>query len=319
MTLRLVAAMLAIGVPIVVSAGERVAVLEIEVENSVVYRYDVDNPTQVAANSNPTPTTLNKAFTDFCQIGDVKAVNGKPAKGLHMTCGTRMGFSPTAGPGFAIADVTMGSGRQECNWELYSKDGKSVGRFVDGGFFPHAIQGGAGAYFGATGEHESQSLTAARVASVSEDPSRRRVNGGGGSYKAIHYVVPKFWPEIETAPAGPTVLHSNGWSLVTPANPARPGESLVIRARNLGPTTPSVRPGQSFPTWPENPLAVVNADVEVTVGGKEAEVFNQVGWPGESGVYFVEFRMPSGVTPGMVKLQLTSAWIPSNPVEIAVQ
>jgi uncharacterized protein (TIGR03437 family) len=62
----------------------------------------------------------------------------------------------------------------------------------------------------------------------------------------------------------------------------------------------------------------VNSDVEVMVGGKQAEVVLKAGWPGEVGVYRVDFRMPA-VTAGVTTLQLTAAWIPSEQVRIAVQ
>ena len=57
----------------------------------------------------------------------------------------------------------------------------------------------------------------------------------------------------------------------------------------------------------------------MTVGGKEAEVINKIGWPGTYGLYRVDFRVPSGLPPGTATLQLTAAWIPGPEVKIAVQ
>jgi uncharacterized protein (TIGR03437 family) len=57
----------------------------------------------------------------------------------------------------------------------------------------------------------------------------------------------------------------------------------------------------------------------VTVGGKDAEVINKIGWPGTHDLYRVDFRVPAGISPGMVTIQLTSAWIPGPEVKIPVQ
>ncbi len=315
---RILAILLAAGALSVASA-QRVATLEIEVENSVVYRYDQGDPSLWAKTSTPVPAAFDKAFVDFCQLGDIVSVNGSPAKGLHMTCGTRMGFSATPQPGFAIADVSMGSGRQECNWELYTAEGRFVGRFVDGGFFPHAVQGGAGAYFGATGEHQSTGVAPARVASVTEDPSRRRVNGGGGKYRVTYVIKPAVWPEIVLIDGAPAVFHSDLETPVDDAHPAQSGETIIIVAKGLGPTLPGVVPQGARVFASQPPFNEVNSPVEVTVSGAAGEILNKIGWPGTTDTYRVDVRLPSGLTPGTAKLVLTSAWIPSEEVAIRIR
>ena len=77
--------------------------------------------------------------------------------------------------------------------------------------------------------------------------------------------------------------------------------------------------GRAFPKYPENPLADVNSDVEVTINGVAAEVSNKVGWPGEVGVYRLDFRLPGGISKGLASLQLTAVWTPSEEVEIPVR
>lgn len=298
------------------AAGQRVARLEIAVENSVIYRYDVADPSQVAARTGPVSTSLNRAFTDFCQIDDIVAVNGKPAKGLHMTCGTRMDFSPSALPGAAIADVSKGAGRQECNWEILTAQGQFVGRLVDGGFFPHAIQGGAGAYMGATGEHQSLPETPARVASVAEDPSMRRVLGGG-RYRVVMYAIPRFWPEIILENGAPAIYHGDTGDPVTAADPALPGELLIMKVKGLGPTLPGVTPAGIQP-FRDSPFNVVNSPVEVYIDGLEAEVVNKIGWPGSLDTYRVDFRVPSGITTQNAKVRVDAAWIPSDEATLSV-
>jgi uncharacterized protein (TIGR03437 family) len=108
------------------------------------------------------------------------------------------------------------------------------------------------------------------------------------------------------------------FSLVTSARPAVPGEVLIIRAKGLGPTRPDLRP-VGLVRFGSNPIVEVNSPVEIAVDGKEAEVLNKVGWPGETDVYRVDFRMPSGTSSGMGVLQVTAAWIPGTPVAIPVK
>jgi hypothetical protein len=203
-------------------------------------------------------------------------VNGRPAKGLHMTCATRMGFSPNPRPGFGIADATINQGRQQCNWELLSPDGQFGGRLVDGGFYPHTVLGGAGAYFGLSGEHVSAGTS--RSTSVAEDPSMRRINRGG-SGKATFYVVPRFWPQVLVEPEGPAVFHADDWSRVTTQKPARPGELLMMWAKGLSPTRPALIPPGVEPFATEPPYEQVNSPLDVFVNGAAAEVVNAIGWP----------------------------------------
>ena len=92
----------------------------------------------------------------------------------------------------------------------------------------------------------------------------------------------------------------------------------MVRARNLGPTRPELLPPGSRP-FKADPVEMVNSPVGVTVNGKEVEVINQVGWPGTYDLYRVDFRVPSGLPPGMATIQLTAAWIPSPEFKIPVQ
>ena len=302
-----------------VAQKPRVVTLNVDVENAVTYRFDVEDPAKRGANPNLTTTILPNAFMEGIEVDDIVAVNGKPAKGVHAIRYMRMNFSPTPSPGQAIADMSGSFG--DCNWYFQAQDGKFVGQILDGGLtVPHVVKGGAGAFYAATGEHNwvPDPARPTRNASVSEDPSRRR-ELGGGRYRVLFYLVMESYPEVEMTSQGPAILHADDWSLVNPTRPARAGELLVMRARNLGPTTPAVPPNQPFPKWTGDPLVVVNSDVEVTVNGAPAEVLVKAGWPSEVGVYRVDFRMPSGVTPGMAALQLTAAWIPSEEVKIPVR
>jgi uncharacterized protein (TIGR03437 family) len=123
-------------------------------------------------------------------------------------------------------------------------------------------------------------------------------------------------PQIVSTANGPAVVHSKDFSLVTSSKPAAAGELLSLFATGLGPVTPGVNPGQSFPS---SPLAAVNSPVEVTVNGKAAEVLGAVGYPGAVDGYQVNFRMPSDAAKGVAAIQVSAAWIAGTPVNIAVQ
>ena len=175
-----------------------------------------------------------------------------------------------------------------------------------------AIVGGTGAFLGATGQICTPG-GAGRSASMAEDPSRRRVNGG----KTISfnvYVIPMFQPQIVTISSGPALMHSDG-TPVSSHKPAAPGETLSLLATGLGPTVPEVDLGLPFPS---SPAANVNSPITVTVNGEAAQVLSAVGYPGEVGAYQVDFQVPSDAASGTATVQLTAAWIAGVPVSIMV-
>jgi uncharacterized protein (TIGR03437 family) len=69
------------------------------------------------------------------------------------------------------------------------------------------------------------------------------------------------------------------FSPVTATKPAHAGDLLIVRATGLGPTVPSVEPGQPFPTtisdglWSGGEFAV-----DISVNGQPAQVINATGW-----------------------------------------
>ena len=230
---------------LIAQAPTEPVVLTIDVENYVAYRGDVLDPTKVAANPNPTTGTV-AAFLESIQVGDIVAVNGKPAKGLYQTGGVIMPFraNPTAGQ--PIADFNSG-GRFNCTWEILGDDGAFIGTLLDGGAGTgHAVTGGIGVFAGVTGVHVADTLVAQRSASSAEDPSKRRVNGVTGKIRATFYLYPAFRPTVQMTPNGPAIAHMD-YSPVTAANPARPGELLIIAATGLGPVKPGIQPAGTVP------------------------------------------------------------------------
>src|SRR5215469_7013844 len=150
---------------------------------------------------------------------------------------------------------------------------------------------------------------------MAQDHANRPVNGGGTIRFFLH-VIPMTTPQIVTTAGGPAVTHSTDFTLGTASKPAAAGEILSLFATGLGPTNPSVDPGQVFPT---TPLAAVNSPVDVTVNGEPAEVLGAVGYPGAVDGYQVNFRVPPDTPKGTASIQVTAAWIAAPPVSIAVQ
>jgi hypothetical protein len=306
-----------------------VTILTIDVENFVEYRQDVSDPTKFASNPNITTAMTPLNFFTATMLADIVAINGQPVKGLYVGRPRAIASTPTPAPGQAIADVTSNSFR-DLFFEILKSDGTPIGSIaatgLAGGNAPPgapsvlqgsnwAIIGGTGAFLGARGQAGSGAGNSPRAASMSEDPSERRINGGGKA-RFILQVIPMEVPQIAVTPNGPAVVHSSDFSLVTPSKPAAAGEILSVFATGLGPVRGGIDPGQPFPS---NPLATVNSPVVVTVDGEAAQVLAAVGYPGATDGYQVNFQMPSDTAKGVATLQLSAAWIAGAPVNITVQ
>ena len=308
-------------------------VLDIEVANYVDYYNDVTDWSKLATDPNRTTVTQPRNFAQSIGMGDIVAVNGKPAKGMFTDSRTQLNgqVNPTAGQ--AIADGPRSSVHHRF-FEILRPDGTLVGTIMTsgmGGGVPppgapsvmsdanFMITGGTGAFLGARGQaggsRENDDLPAPRNASMTENPANRRINGGGRRHFVLH-VMPLSRPEIVLTASGPGVVHANDFTLVTTAKPARPGEVLSLITTGLGPTQPGVDPGKPFPA---SPLSLVNSPVDLTVNGQPAEVLYAGGYPGTTDTYQVNFRLPSGITPGLVSLQVGAAWIAGPEVKISVQ
>jgi hypothetical protein len=304
-------------------------VLRIDYENGVRYVYDsVDIPAFATV---PAPTNqLTPTFANYVILGDVVAVNGQPAKGLFLTRQITLNLTPNPAAGQAISDVTRQTFLDRMV-EIEQPDGTPIGSISTVGFNLGApppgaptsamsgsfvVTGGTGAFLGVRGQAVDGGVAVAnRIASVKEDPARRRTSGGGRA-SAVFQLSPMFRPEIVMTPGGPAVTHSSDFSLVTASNPAAAGEVLSIFATGLGAVRPGVDPGQPFPA---NPLAAVNSPVAVIVNGKPSEVLAAVGYPGATDSYQVNFRIPPDTAKGTASIELTAAWIPGSPVNIPVR
>ncbi|MBL8211393.1 MAG: hypothetical protein JNK87_11805 [Bryobacterales bacterium] len=104
--------------------------------------------------------------------------------------------------------------------------------------------------------------------------------------------------------------------LASEERPVSAGDLIEIEATGLGMTDPVVPPGQSAP---EDGARVTSA-VEVTIGGKPAEVREAVLMPGTVGVYLVKVVVPDGLeTSTSTPLILTVDGQPSPTVTVATR
>ena len=310
------------------------AILNIEVDNIVVYVEDVSPPSAYAAKSDVTPAAVPRNFAESMLIGDIVSVNGQPAKGVNVQNLRTINLRAAPTPGQAISDV-MRANTQAGTFEILRSDGTPVGSIMVSGLggagapVPGAplavsqgnnpIVGGTGAFLGVRGQ-SGQSVTAQtianRQASMTEDPANRRQIGGGGRNFFVLDLIPQSLPQVVNTASGPAITHSIDFSLVSASKPAAAGEILSVFMTGLGPTTPGVDPGKAFPA---SPLQTVNSPVDVTVNGKTAEVTAAVGYPGAVDGYQVNFRVPSDAAKGTATVQVSAAWIAGPAVNITIQ
>lgn len=295
-------------------------VLTIEIDNVVEYLGETADVMKLGTDPNITTPLLPNTFFNANHIADIVAVNGEPAKGVVVQAVRVYGLTPSPTPSRPVlADITRASLRTQY-FEVLALDGTSLGTVITMGMAGagavYSIVGGSGAFVGARGYSSQIAVTRPnRLASASEDPSRRRILGGGRTTQRL-VIYPMTYPEILSANGQPAIAHADGFAPVSAARPAVAGEILSLYASGLGPVRSNIAPDEPFPS---SPLAVVNSPVQVTVGGKPAEVLAAVGFPGATNGYQVNFRVPDGVPPGDTAVQLTAAWIKSAPVLIRVR
>ncbi|MBM3747277.1 MAG: hypothetical protein FJW34_15930 [Acidobacteria bacterium] len=311
-----------------------VTMLEIDLNNSVMYVEDVSDMSKWGKLPGPVPPAADYThpFKWRTTIADIVAVNGRPVKGSFVLVQKGMAGITDFTPGRPISDV-QGTCVRESRLILLQPDGTAIGSMIVSGsttLMPppgapnvevsppgmEAVVAGTGAFLGARG-HKILAGSS-RVASVTEDAAYRRINGGNKLKIYIH-LIPMTWPEVLTVPTGPAIFHADDFSPVTTEKPARAGELLMMSVSGLGPVRPNLDPGKPFPAWQAGKEHVVNSPVEVTVNGKAAAVTSAIGWPGMNNVYRVDFRVPEGTAAGTATLGLSVAWINGPEVKIPVR
>jgi uncharacterized protein (TIGR03437 family) len=132
---------------------------------------------------------------------------------------------------------------------------------------------------------------------------------------------------VNVAPAGPGIfiitadgagafLHGD-LSGITSANPARRGETIVMYLTGLGETRPATFDGEPAPM---DTLCFAMRDAAVSVAGRPASVgFNGLA-PGYSGLYQINFDVPSSAPAGSdVPVSVSAGGRTSNSVRLAVR
>jgi uncharacterized protein (TIGR03437 family) len=94
---------------------------------------------------------------------------------------------------------------------------------------------------------------------------------------------------------GQAAMLKADFSVVSPANPARPGETILIYLTGLGALDPPIGDGAAAPT---NALSRVTGNVNVYIGGQRATVSFAGAAPGFAGLYQVNAVIPPNAPTG---------------------
>jgi hypothetical protein len=304
-------------------------ILTIEMENVVRYNENFADPQRNGTSPNVEAQTVTPAtFYPGTFIGDIAAINSRKAKGAAIARIYTVNLASAPSGSQGVADINRFQ-TMEILLEIQQADGSSVGTIalsgVSGGGPPlgapksgaagnFAVIGGTGAFLGARGQ-AATIMNTHRSASTLENPINRRAFPSG-LWKLVVQLIPMKTPEVVVTTAGPTIVHSSDYSLVTAGKPAHAGELLTLLASGLGPTRPGVEPGQVFTA---NPAQVSSSPIDVLVNGKAGDVLYAGGYPNTVDNYQVNFRIPADTTPGMAAIQLSAAWIVGTEVKIPVQ
>jgi uncharacterized protein (TIGR03437 family) len=108
--------------------------------------------------------------------------------------------------------------------------------------------------------------------------------------------------------------HAN-FDLVTPDNPARPGELIIVYVTALGALNPPVLTNQAGPA---SPLSSPILQPTVILGGVPQQFDGAYYSPGLVTVYQIHFRVSAGTQRGNIGLTVTSSSSPSKQVALPV-
>jgi len=108
--------------------------------------------------------------------------------------------------------------------------------------------------------------------------------------------------------------HVDG-KLVTPDDPAGPGETIVLYATGLGPVTVDVPDGAPAPS---NPLAYTEDPFQAFVGGEQCSVPFSGLAPGFVGVYQLNLTLPRDLPSGNLDIQISTPYASSGITKLPV-
>lgn len=295
----------------------------VQLENFVFYKDETGDATKLGSLPGPVPIDpqIGWPFRRYAIVADVVAVGGRPAAGTFLAQGVALNTSNAAEPrpNFLIADLPRNQ-MHNMILEIMTPEKAQVGALYGfwmgaGGSAPGAptgggvlaILGGTGAYVGVHGQGANVAASNLRQASMLEDTSRRRVNGGGRMTLGINL--------SGTALAEVTSVAHADFTPVTASSPARSGEVLILQVKAGWPVQPPLQAGQVFSG--EN-FSQVTIPVAATMNDITVEILNTIGWPGSNDRYRVDLRVPGGVGPGTVRLQVSGGYLPGVAFNVPV-
>ncbi len=142
-------------------------------------------------------------------------------------------------------------------------------------------------------------------------------NGSSASFQGVQILPVQ--PGIFEFNSGGTLLAAalhTDFSVVTAANPAHPGEIILLFLTGLGATTPPVGTNVGGPT---SPLAATVVQPMVAVNGQPAQVLGSWYAPLLYTAYQINFVIPSGASPGLNTITVTAGGVSSQTSRIPVQ
>ena len=141
-------------------------------------------------------------------------------------------------------------------------------------------------------------------------------NGSVASFSGVqtHRVQPGVFQVILPDGLFAAALHSD-FSPLTPENPARPDEVIVLFLTGLGPTEPPLETNLPGPV----PAAATVIEPAVTVDGLPAKVLGSFYAPTLVAVYQINFVIPPAVSSGNLKIVVTAGGASSLPLLIPVK
>ena len=150
------------------------------------------------------------------------------------------------------------------------------------------------------------------------NPSKTQVvvSSGGIPSLPMPLAMSPFAPGIFTTGTGaPVILNNSTGRLVSPQEPAKRGDTLIIYATGLGAVAPTVAAGSPAPL---DQLSLVTTPVTVVIGGVEATPQFAGLAPGFVGLYQINVAVPGGVSSGSQTLRLSQGGVLSNAVQISI-